>query len=261
MTLWSNTDANSSAPKYKATATSNLSCQQAYQNVTPNGIVSHTALGVFAVNGNGMHSGQVTAPGWVEAKQYTGPIASIAVANDGASYANLALGLISNGTVNATFYVTVNSIGHVQTAVLVNAGADFINSSAVGITAPANGVATFTIGGGSGYANGEVVTVSNGAANATFSITTNATGGITSLTAVAPGYAGRGFAAANSTAAVVAIATANGTNGNVSVNSIGAGAGFTATVTLGGRGGRVNYETLVVSKYVSVTSNSALFTA
>lgn len=262
MSLWSNSDANTSAPKYKAFATSNVSCQTAYQNVTPSAFVANLAAGVFAVdaNGAGNTGGQVTYPGWVLVRQYTGPVTSLAVANDGASYANLAVGYLSNGSSNAYFYVTVNSTGHVQSATLVNAGAGFINSASVAIGRDAsNGVASFNIGGGSGYANGELVRVSNGVINAAAVITTNTTGGISSLAFTAPTYAGAGFSA--NTASVVTITTANGTNGNVTVNALGAGAGLRLTATLGGRAGRTTYETLVAAGSIAVTANSLLFKA
>jgi len=207
-------------------------------------------------------SGAVTYPGWVKQTMGTGPVVSIAVANDGASYANLAVGTVSNGTANPQVHLGVNSTGHVQSITVDNGGNGFINTAAIVVTRPANGVATFTIGGGSGYANGEVVTVSNGQINATGSITTNATGGITGITLVAPFYAGRGFAAANSTASPAAITTANGTNGNVVVATIGAGGtSLSSTVTLGGRSSRVQYETLVASDSIAVTANNNWFQA
>ena len=221
------------------------------------------AVGVFAtdtLSGNGGVAGDTLAhAGWVVTRQGTGPVTSLTVANDGASYANLAVGIISNGAVNSTFYVVVNSTGHVQSATLIDSGGlGFINVASVHIGSAANGIVTFHIGGGSGYANGEIVTVSNGVVNATASITTNTTGGISSLTFVAPGYAGSGFA--NNTAPGIAITTVSGTNGNVTVNSLAGGAGLVLTPTLGGRAGRITSETLVASKYITCTTNSVLFT-
>ena len=270
MPLWGNTDASSNAVKYQVLAgpTSDLGSTGAnlYQNVSPNSFSSHTATGVFAVNANGMLSGKVTSPGWLLARQFCGPIASIGVNAAGGSYANLSLATISNGTVNCNFAVVVNSTGNVVSTIIANGGSDFINTSALGaLVNPANGIATVTISaGGSGYANGEAIRFANGAAgsiNATGTLTTNATGGITAVTFTAPGYAGRQFI--NTTATNVEITTVGGTGATIVVGTLGTGSGYTSNgvVTLGGRGGRITHETLVVSKYFTVTTNSALYPA
>jgi hypothetical protein len=261
MPLWGLSDASTNAPHYQILSNANGRGADLYQNVTPVGFLAQQTDGVFAVNANGMHGGQVTSPGWVVARQFTGPITSLAVANDGAAYANMSMVTVGNGSATGTGFVVVNATGHVQSITLGQGGAGFINTAAVALGSPANGVATFTIGGGLGYANGETLVVSNGISNATGALTTNATGGITAVTLVAPGWGGRGFAAANSTRAVVTITTVGGTNGNVSVATIGAGAGLVYSVALGGRAGRINYETLVASKYMAATTNSTLFIA
>jgi len=99
---------------------------------------------------------------------------------------------------------------------------------------------TFSAG-GTGYANTDLFKVSGGTVNATGTVTTNATGGITSLTITSPG---KGFSSVS--AANVAVTNSSG----------GASAGSNAvfTVTLGGRAGRVHYETLVALK--GMTSGS-----
>jgi len=92
--------------------------------------------------------------------------------------------------------------------------------------------------GGTGYANAQVVTLSNATTNATATITTNSTGGVTALTITANGS---GFANSSHIVIQVANSTAasNSTNGNTS-----AGTGLTLTLTFGGRAGRVHRETL-----------------
>lgn len=269
MTLWANSDsANTGAPKYKMISTANASCQTGFQNVTPGAFTGEVAIGVFAADANGIANNSGTQSGtvgWQLVRQFTGPIATLAVANDGASYANLGSAYVSNGQVNATYHVIVNSIGHVQSVVIDTFGNGFINTSTISFGLPANAIANsgaaWTIGGGTGYVNGEIVTVSNGTINATAAITTNATGGITSLAFQAPGWAGSGFGAANTTRAVVTIATAAGTNGNVTVNAIAAGAGLVLTATLGGRAGRVTYETLVAMPSITSAANTAIYKA
>lgn len=89
--------------------------------------------------------------------------------------------------------------------------------------------------GGSGYDNTDVITVASPQAggNATVTVGTNSTGGVTSLVIT---NAGAGFLAVDATANV---SIANSTGGA----SAGVGGSFTATA--GGRAGRVHTETLV----------------
>lgn len=98
-------------------------------------------------------------------------------------------------------------------------------------------VKTLTItAGGLGYSNTDKLVVSGGTTNAQFSLTTNSTGGIIST---APVTVGAGFT--NSTT----VAVANSSGGATS------GANATFTVTLGGRAGRITYETLVAMGSIS----------
>lgn len=89
--------------------------------------------------------------------------------------------------------------------------------------------------GGSGYDNTDVMTIASPQAggNATVSMSTNSTGGVTGLTLVTPGA---GFLAVDASAN---ISIANSTGGATA----GVGASFTATA--GGRAGRIHTETLV----------------
>jgi len=97
-------------------------------------------------------------------------------------------------------------------------------------------VATLTISvGGTGYSNTDTVKVAvtgNGSINASATLVTNATGGITTVTIT---NAGRGF----TNAASGTVSFANSTSG------ASAGSGATLTITLGGRAGRKHYECLV----------------
>jgi len=251
---WGNSNTSTNCPTWMVQAGSNQFGNAFFTNVTPAAFTGQStqAVGLYPVDtGTTQSLRNGLSPGWVMIRQGTGQVVTVAVGNDGASYANLACGYIANGTANAYFYVTVNSIGHVQTTTLTNGGNGFINVASLShlANAPSNGVATFTIGGGSGYANGETFVVSNGVINATGTLTTNSLGGITALTFGLPYYAGSGFS--NITNSKVTLTTSGGTNGNVTVATLGGGSGFVATATLGGRAGRVSAETLVYVKAMS----------
>jgi hypothetical protein len=98
---------------------------------------------------------------------------------------------------------------------------------------------------GTGYANGNFVRVSGGTTNAYATITTDASGVLTSL---AVQDNGSGFV--NNSTITVAVFTAGPTGGVA-----GAGTGGTFTVVLGGRAGRVSTETLVALS--GMTSNNS----
>lgn len=104
-------------------------------------------------------------------------------------------------------------------------------------------VATVVVAaGGTGYANTDTLKISGGQVNATGTLVTNATGGITTLTMT---VLGSGFS--NTTSAVVAVANSTG--------GVSAGTGASFTVKLGGRAGRKTVETLVAFK--SMTANGS----
>lgn len=101
--------------------------------------------------------------------------------------------------------------------VVVKQGTGFVSSLAI-------------VTGGTGYSNSDLVRVSGGTLNASATLVTNSTGGITS---VSLGSKGGGFVS-TSTAAVT-----NSTGGS------SGGSNATFSVTLGGRAGRISMETLV----------------
>jgi hypothetical protein len=92
-----------------------------------------------------------------------------------------------------------------------------------------------------GYSNTDVLTVSSPQAggNATFSVSTNATGGALSFAQINPG---KGFFVVNATANVVIANSTGGASG---------GSGATFTAVAGGRAGRVFTETLVAMGSIS----------
>ncbi len=163
---------------------------------------------------------------------------------DAAASAPKFTGLASNGAIaNALFGVATTGVFGVDAAESQYARATDKKPVAQGWvlqqygTGPVDTIAKNN--GGTGYANTQVVTLSNGAVNATATITTNSTGGVTALTLT---NAGSGFANSGHIVIQVANTTApsNSTNSNTSL-----GTGLTLTLTFGGRAGRVHRETLV----------------
>jgi hypothetical protein len=242
MPLWGSVDQEDDLPKFHtlenkaAGETANL-----YANVTLGAVQDHQVVGLYGVDVTEANLiGKGVAPGWVLVRSGTGPVLTIGITDGGTGFGNLGVVSVSNGVVNAHGLATTNSTGGITAITILDGGDGFVNSTAVAIAAPANAVNAITIGGGTDYANGEVITFSNGQSNAIGTLTTNSTGGITAVTFE---RRGRGFS--NTLNTVVGIATANGTNGNVVATSLYAGSGATLTVTLGGRAGRRNFETLV----------------
>ena len=182
---------------------------------------------------------------------------------------------VSNSTVNATANLAVAANGAITTLAVIKTGSGFngptntviiVLSNTGGPTG--NGVSGFTINsGGTGYANGDVVTVSNGIVNATATVTTGVADSIiTTLTRTANGS---GFKGAGN--AVVTITTSGGSAANLTPtfskanlvptfesatfsSAADTGTNANVVVTLGGRAGRVSYETLVATG--SIASNS-----
>jgi hypothetical protein len=145
--------------------------------------------------------------------------------------------LFGNTSVNA--FISGKTVGQfgVSTAEIANTGGESKKIAHPGWNLRTVGSGSITgiviTAGGTGYANSNLlrVTATNGV-NASATLTTNATGGITTLTIT---NTGSGFVSVNP-----AVAVTNSTGG---ATGIGTGATFTATA--GGRAGRVHYECLV----------------
>jgi hypothetical protein len=124
----------------------------------------------------------------------------------------------------------VNSLQAANSQAVTHAGWNLIKRG----TGP---VATITVANaGANYNNTNIVRVSNGTTNAVGTIITNATGNVVSVAINTFTNGGSGFV--NTTAAVITVANATG-------GSTGNGQGATFTLTLGGRAGRVQAETLI----------------
>jgi hypothetical protein len=265
--LFGKTDAVGSAPKFKVDGGSANVANAMYENVTSGSFKSGQVIGVYAVDTtemavqNAAGGGRKAAhAGWVAVRTGTGPLTGLAANAGGTGYGNLAVGGISNGTVNAQFTVlTTNTTGGVTALRLDTPGYGFINAGAVGLTQPANGIyATTIVAGGTGYANSDTLTFSNGVVNASATLTTNTTGGITAVTMVS---GGRGFSNTLNTVRTFANSSGGASAGSTAniTPTIATGSSLTVAATVGGRAGRVSYETLVAMGSITGDSDDALF--
>lgn len=146
MSLWSNTEADTSAPKYAVAGGLGVSAngQTLYANTTIDAYVSNLAVGVEAVTATEEASetdGSQHA-GWNLVKRGTGPVVSI-TANTGAyganGYVTFTGGGTSNTSANAT--ITVNTNGSIN-SITINSGGEYLTTPTA---RPASGNAAFTV--------------------------------------------------------------------------------------------------------------------
>jgi hypothetical protein len=254
MPLWGNT-ANSSglgAPKWNSWAESNALGVNLYANTTEGAFSNNAVVGVYGADiANTQALAAISAPGWVQAVHLTGYIASLALSNNGLTFANGESVLLSGGSLNATANAITNSSGGLVGFTMGNIGSGYTNAASVtsafqrqkhlnnlNITA-----------GGTGYGNSDYIVVSNSGAtglitgNAT--VTTNSTGGLLTTTLTNVGLFGN---AVTNAQVLITVLAANGAASN------GSTATFTANLTtstnggvtpvFGGNAGRIRYETL-----------------
>jgi hypothetical protein len=295
MPLWGNQDQQNNAPRFTTVAVgSNIVTKDitgvgnvattsspadttkitSFNNTTVSAFESLASVGTFGVSATeaaAKHKG--VSPGWVNVTVGTGPVTAIAVSNTAntVGFANGETVKISNGTSNGTALVitsnTTGGVGNVVSLSVSNGGAGFPNASVVVLTfnreQHLGSIAVTSNATAIGFNNTDVITASNGSINATATLTTNATGGITATTVTKVGL----FAntAANST---VVFTVANSTGGNSSGNV--ASTGFAAnlvtstntgtivfgTVTTGGRSGRVMFENLAFVRIQGDSENT-----
>jgi len=260
-----------------------------YNNTSIAAFGNNIAVGTFGVSvgeakaKNGNTSGQGlgsqgnggpgVSPGWVNVRFGTGPVVGATVATSNATvyttlFANGETAVFSNGTSNAILTAVTNATGNLVSLVVTNGGSGFANVSQ-GVIAFARQKHLGTIAVTSnataiGYNNTDLIIASNGVTNAVATLTTNATGGITATTVTNPGLFGN--TVANSTVVFsVTNATGGATSGNVVSTVFAANlvastnTGAQIAVTLGGRAGRIQYETLAVVKAMANNSPSTIF--
>lgn len=198
----------------------------------------------------------VTHAGWNVRTVGTGYVNSVTITAGGTGYVNNSVVQFTpsgTGVVNAVGTVTTNSTGGITAFTFdpSSKGSGFVSAANATYVAPANAISNSTSGAtlaitaaGTGYTNGDIVTFSNGQANAIGTITTNATSNVVSITIT---RAGRGFSNTLNTVVAVANSTGGASGGSGLTPSfvIGTGSGSTLTAVLGGRAGRRHYECLV----------------
>jgi hypothetical protein len=207
-------------------------------------------------------------------------VLSFGITNTGLGYTTGDIATVSNGVANATATIVANAAanGSIVSFTLTNAGRGFVSNAdsvisilAANGAATGNGVlsATASSNRGNGYSSTDTVLFSNGTVNATGTFTVGASGNISAITitSVGSGFANTtdtnitvlaaNGAASNGSGATI-VATILGFVGNV---DIGAGASANLIPVLGGRAGRVAYETLVATKTINTNtgSNTVIF--
>lgn len=195
--------------------TANSTTTRASSNGAPLGTYTYVKGGVARVDGANAHFGN-TSPG---------SRASV----DVAMFGNTTPGAFTNGVAVGVFGADAAETTAGKGSGITHAGWQLRKVGTGSIQS-----VTYT-GTATGYSNTDVITVASPVAggNATFSVSTNSTGGSLTLTVV---NRGSGFTAVNATPNV---SIANSTGGATS------GTGATFAAVAGGRAGRVTYETLV----------------
>ena len=165
MPLWSNTDANTSAPKF-ATLQLHMSTTQnnlnlAYGNTSISAFIKNEEDGIFGYDTNEQQnaasnsvatltSGHPGHSGWVLRKVGTGPIATITVntgstSNVGNAYITFADGSTGNTPANAQIFV--NTVSNVVQSVVLNSGGSYAFTPTATVSGNANVSFTITMGG------------------------------------------------------------------------------------------------------------------
>jgi hypothetical protein len=169
MALWSNTDANTSAPKYvtnylnvyQSTANVNL----AYGNTTTGAFITNAAVGVFGVDTSEMANTASIAnrpahAGWVLREVGMGGIATISAgATNKSNVGNAFITFTGGGTGNtsANAQIFVNSISNVVTSIVLNSSGLYESAPTGNVAGNANVSITITMGGRVGRVSTETL--------------------------------------------------------------------------------------------------------
>ena len=159
MSLWSNTDANTSVPKF-APSRVNLTNTQANSNLlygnTSTGVFNaNSAIGVFGVDSTEQTSANNTAnhaghAGWVLRRTGMGGIATISAgatnkSNVGNAYITFTGGGTGNTSANAQLFV--NATSNVVTTIVLNNAGMYETTPSATVAGNANVAITLTMGG------------------------------------------------------------------------------------------------------------------
>ena len=211
------------------------------------------------------------APGWNIVRTGTGPVTAVSVTIVGAAFATGETITISNGSANGVLTITSNGFignstsnavaGNISSVAITSAGAGFDTNTHVvfGFNREKHLTNLTVAGTATGYSNTDTIVVYGNATvgattNATASISTNSTGGTLAITISNIGLFSNAFTntAAVSTANVrVSVLASNGaasagSGATITANIVPSTSGNVSITTLGGRAGRLQYETLVV---------------
>jgi hypothetical protein len=230
-------------------------------------------VGQFAVtpqemaNTSGESAKVIGGPGWHLRRAFMGPVQTI-TATAGSGFANGESVTMSNGSSNGTVILTTNATGNLVSGVVTSGGL-FQNSSIVafGFTREEHLIKLTVTGGSSPYSNTDYIIASNGIANAYLTVTTNATGFIvnTALATALAATANVGLwsnVAANASVVITVFAVGGGASAGAGAtfvaNLASSTAGTLAVATLGGRAGRVQYESLAFVHGITGGNTSTL---
>lgn len=247
-----------------------------YSNNVPEWVQQMAAVGGYTANVQDNHGNTVyglpaakvqnthhTAHGgWVHVTKGTGGVVSFTVSAAGSNvYANGETVTVSNATSNAVGSILTNNTGNVVSVSVVSGGGGWVNSSVVATAFnQEKHLVNLAVGGTpTGYANSDVIVASNGTINATATVVTNSTGGFVTANVT---ITSSGLWANSKANSHVSFAVANSSGGV----SGGSGATFTANIgwtgasanlvpVVGGRSGRIFYETL--DAHGSMAANGA----
>jgi hypothetical protein len=166
MALWSNSDANTSAPKYAVAGGLGVASngETLFENETIDAYVADAAIGVFGVT-NDEKTSEITAQhsGWILKKQGTGPVVSItantgAYSPDGNVYITFTGGGAGNTSANAQ--ITVNSVSKLITGITLNSGGEYLTTPTAAAV-NANAAFTITMGGRANRPQSETLVAMN----------------------------------------------------------------------------------------------------
>lgn len=227
-----------------------------FSNVTTGAFLTGTAVGVFGVSATEQANNKTNAKehgahaGWNLRRAGTGPVVSFTITGAGSDLANGETIRVSNGSTNAVGTVTTNATSNMVSVAVTTGGVGFTNTAmaVVAFDRQKHLSAITVTGSTSGYSNTDVIVASNGTSNGAATISTNATGGFVNGGITITNIGLFGNTAANGTV-VLAVLAANGSaspgTGATLVANLVASSTGNVSITLGGRAGRVHYETLV----------------
>ena len=261
MPLWTKTSNSAGAPKWRNVLASNTARGNTlYANTTPGAFTNNLAVGVFGVDVGtaNTYSNISLNAGWTLVKKGTGPVATVQVTNNGASFANGEFIIFSNGLVNATAFAVTNTSGNLVGTTLGSGGSGFVNTYSTVVTfGRQKHLNNLTVSvGGTTYSNSDYIVASNAISNGVANLTTNSLGGITATTLTNVGLWGSAVVNTNVTFAIYQAsgAASLGSGATLAANLTTSTSG-NVSFTLGGRSGRLQYETLACAGLTNDAGN------